>query len=62
MKENLSKKEVNINSAVEESVLDWGIVLKELEINFGKDIYNSWIANINLIKEFNHYEIGRAHV
>ncbi len=60
MKENLSKKEVNINSAVEESVLDWGIVLKELEINFGKDIYNSWIANINLIKEFNHYVILSA--
>tara|TARA_Y100000590_G_scaffold143920_1_gene165470 strand:+ start:10082 stop:11524 length:1443 start_codon:yes stop_codon:yes gene_type:complete len=60
MKENLSKKEVSINSAVEENILDWKKILKELELTFGKDIYNSWIANINLIKEFNHYVILSA--
>ena len=36
------------------------MLLKELELTFGKDIYNSWIANINLIKEFNHYVILSA--
>ena len=60
MKENLSKQELNVTSLPEENVLNWNEVLKKFQINFGNDIYESWIANINLIKEFNHYVILSA--
>ena len=60
MIKNLSKKIHNVNIATEEKILDWNIILKELQLTLGKDIYESWISNIDLIKEFNHYVILSA--
>ncbi len=41
----------------EEKILIWEKVLKSLHDNFGKDVYESWMKNINLNKEYNHYVI-----
>ena len=41
----------------EENLLDWNEVLKKIKITFGNDIYESWIRNINLKREFNHYVV-----
>ena len=41
----------------EEHQLNWNKVLEKLKKTFGNDIYESWIKNINLKKEFNHYII-----
>jgi len=60
MKENLSKLETGIRQAQEENLLDWNAVLKKLQITFGNDVYESWIRNINLKKEFNHYVLLSA--
>ena len=60
MSKNLSKKIHDVNVATEEKILDWNIILKELQLTLGKDIYESWISNIDLIKEFNHYVILSA--
>ena len=46
--------------AKEENLLNWNEILKMLKKNFGDDIYESWIKNINLKKEFNHYVILSA--
>ena len=56
----VSQQNVNSIQAKEENQLDWETVLKELKNNFGKDVYESWIKNINLIKEFNHYVVLSA--
>ncbi len=60
MSEELSKKNLNNIGPLEESSLDWKSVLDELKNTFGNDVYESWIKNINLIKEFNHYVILSA--
>ena len=60
MKQNLSKKEASNSLAEEENILDWENILEKFKITFGKDIYESWIANINLIKEYNHYVVLSA--
>ena len=60
MKENLSKLEPENFSAKEEHILDWNEVMKNLHTTLGKDIYESWIKNINLKKEFNHYVLLSA--
>jgi len=60
MKEKFSKQETVSATVIEENLLDWSNVLKKLESTFGKDVYESWIANINLIKEFNHYVVLSA--
>ena len=60
MSEELSKKNFNNVGPLEESSLDWQRVLQELKVTFGNDVYESWIKNINLIKEFNHYVILSA--
>ena len=60
MKENLSKLESETFSAKEEHLLDWNEVMKNLQTTLGKDIYESWIKNINLKKEFNHYVLLSA--
>tara|TARA_Y100000590_G_scaffold383131_1_gene453560 strand:+ start:7789 stop:9177 length:1389 start_codon:yes stop_codon:yes gene_type:complete len=60
MKENLSKKIVNSSAAQEENFLNWNNILQELKMVFGNDVYESWIKNINLKKEFNHYVILSA--
>ena len=60
MTENLSKRTLNVVSAQKENLLDWNEVLKKFRIIFGNDIYESWITNINLKKEFNHYVVLSA--
>ena len=58
MKDLLSKtKQANVLAAKEENILNWTEVLSKLKITFGSDVYESWIKNINLNKEFNHYVI-----
>ena len=44
----------------EENQLNWNEVLEKLKKTFGNDIYESWIKNINLKKEFNHYVVLSA--
>jgi len=60
MTEILSKQSSNILLAKEESLLNWNEVLEKFKKNFGNDIYESWIKNINLKKEFNHYVVLSA--
>ena len=50
----------NVLLAKEESQLSWNEVLEKFKKTFGNDIYESWIKNINLKKEFNHYIILSA--
>jgi len=60
MTEILIKQETRSISAQEESFLNWDEVLKKFQRTFGNDIYESWIRNINLKKEYNHYVILSA--
>jgi chromosomal replication initiator protein len=58
MTDFLSKKKVvDVLAAKEENLLNWDEILAKLKTTFGNDIYESWIKNINLNKEFNHYVI-----
>ena len=54
------KKKAELTFAKEENFLDWNIVLKRIQENFGNDVYESWIKSIALKKEFNHYVILSA--
>ena len=60
MTETLSKQASSAVVALEENLLDWNEVLKNFKTTFGNDIYESWIKNINLKKEFNHYVVLTA--
>ena len=60
MTESLPKRVFSVVSAQKENFLDWNEVLKKFRIIFGNDIYESWITNINLKKEFNHYVVLSA--
>ena len=60
MTEILSKQPSNILLAKEESLLNWNEVLEMSKKTFGNDVYESWIKNVNLKKEFNHYVILSA--
>ena len=60
MVEIVKKSNDNNVSAQEESVLEWNSVLVKFQQTFGTDIYESWIKNINLKKEFNHYVVLSA--
>ena len=60
MTEILSKQTSSEVLAQEENLLDWTEVLKNFKTTFGNDIYESWIRNINLKKEFNHYVVLTA--
>ena len=60
MTETLSKRTSSAVLAQEENLLDWNEVLKNFKTTFGNDIYESWIKNINLKKEFNHYVVLTA--
>ena len=51
------KKNTNILEAKEENLLNWNEILAKLKTTFGNDVYESWIKNTNLKKEFNHYVI-----
>ncbi len=54
------KQNSNISLPKEENLLNWSEVLEKFKKNFGTDIYESWIKNISLKKEFNHYVILSA--
>ena len=56
----LTKQNIDILLAKEENQLNWNKVLEEFKRAFGNDIYESWIKNIHLKKEFNHYVILSA--
>ena len=56
----LPKKNTEILLAKEENLLNWDEVLGKCKQAFGHDIYESWIKNINLKKEFNHYVVLSA--
>ena len=60
MTETLSKQISNAVLAQEENLLDWNEVLKNFKTTFGNDVYESWLKNINLKKEFNHYVVLTA--
>jgi len=60
MVDKLTKKNTNNVFAQEENLLDWNEVLKNFQKTFGSDVYESWIKNINLKKEFNDYIILSA--
>jgi chromosomal replication initiator protein len=47
----------NANTLSEESVLNWQIIQKDFEKSFGTEVYSSWLKNILLVKEYNHYVI-----
>ena len=57
MKDILSKNDMSVLQAKEENNINWNEILNKLKKTFGSDIYESWIKNINLKKEFNHYVI-----
>ena len=58
MADLLSKtKQANVLAAKEENILNWEEILSKLKSTFGNDVYESWIKNIILNKEFNHYVI-----
>ena len=39
----------------EEKTLNWNNVLNSFEETFGSEVFNSWLKNITLIKEYNDY-------
>ncbi len=57
MSDILSKETANTLLAKEENLLVWNEILQKFKKIFGNDIYESWIKNIQLNKEFNHYVI-----
>ena len=57
MSDILSKETANTLLAKEENLLVWDEILQKFKKIFGNDIYESWIKNIQLNKEFNHYVI-----
>ena len=54
------KQNIDILLAKEENLLEWNKVLGKFKQDFGNDIYESLIKNIDLKKEFNHYVILSA--
>jgi len=60
MTEILPKQTSSEVLAQEENLLDWNEVLEKFRTTFGNDIYESWIRNINLKREFNHYVVLSA--
>jgi len=60
MSEVFPKQNEDILLAKEESQLNWNEIVSKFKQAFGNDIYESWIKNITLKKEFNHYVILSA--
>ena len=56
MEKNSSKVQ-KIFYSEEENILDWTEVQLSLEKNFGKEIFNSWLKNLSLVKEYNDHII-----
>ncbi len=45
------------NNFAEEKTLDWNEIQSNFLKSFGKEIYSSWLKDILLVKEYNHYVI-----
>ena len=45
------------NFVAEESLLNWNLVQENFRKAFGAEIYSSWLKNISLVKEYNHYVV-----
>ena len=56
----LSKQNTSNFLTKEENLLHWNEVLEKFKQTFGNDIYDSWITNVKLKKEFNHYIVLSA--
>ena len=54
------KNKKNIPIPKEENIIIWNDVLEKFKKVFGNDVYESWVKNINLKKEYNHYVILSA--
>ena len=57
MTDTQTKKNLDIQAPKEEDLLNWIEVLEKLKKTFGSAVYESWIKNINLKKEYNHYVV-----
>ena len=55
--QNKSQNPQQIFISEEEKTIDWEIVQKQFDKNFGREVYNSWLKDVSLIKEFNDYII-----
>ena len=55
----MDKKSFKIETSnlSEENLLQWDRVQQNLKENMGLQIYTSWLKNIKLIKEYNHYVV-----
>ena len=60
MKDNLKQPKINVQSVAEENLINWSQVLNKLQETFGKDVYDSWVQNVNLKSEFNNYVVLSA--
>ncbi len=60
MAEILSNQKKDLPLVKEENILLWDEVLKKIKHNFGNEVYESWIKNIILKKEYNHYVVLSA--
>ena len=45
------------NFVAEENLLNWNLVQENFRKVFGAEIYSSWLKNISLVKEYNHYVV-----
>ncbi len=45
------------NFVAEENILNWNLIQDNFKKSFGTEIYSSWLKNISLIKEYNHYVV-----
>ena len=57
MNDLMSKNNINTLVAKEEKTINWNEILDRLKKTFGSDIYESWMKNLVLEKEFNHYVV-----
>jgi len=60
MTEVSSKENSNKLLPEEKKLLNWNEVLKKFKATFGNDVYESWIKNIDLKKEFDYYIVLSA--
>jgi chromosomal replication initiator protein len=51
MKNNLSKNPTSIS----QQKINWDEVQSRMKINFGNDIYESWLRKLNFVEEFKNY-------
>ena len=55
--QNKSQNPQQIFISEEEKTINWEIVQKQFDKIFGREVYNSWLKDVSLIKEFNDYII-----